>query len=58
MVELQNVSMAQWREYMELIAKYDWATEGFTAPAGTLLTREEATEIRNNLVKLASGAVV
>jgi hypothetical protein len=41
-----------WNEMMMLIAKYDWAVEGFPAPAGEKLSREEATNIRNGLVKL------
>lgn len=44
---------AKWDEYMRLIAEYDWAVEGFSAPAGTEISRETATEIRSNLVKLA-----
>lgn len=32
------------------IAKYDWAVEGFPAPAGVTLTRKEATDKRNALV--------
>ena len=45
--------MSKYNEMLKLIAQYDWAVEGFPAPEGTKLTREEATEIRNGLVKLA-----
>lgn len=43
----------QWKEVQKLIAQYDWAVEGFPAPEGTELTREEAVEVRNALVKVA-----
>ena len=45
--------MNKYNEMLKPIAEYDWAVEGFPAPAGTELTREEATEIRKGLVKLA-----
>ena len=45
--------MQKWNEIMRLIAQYDWAVEGFPAPAGVTLSREDATEIRNGLVGLA-----
>jgi len=41
-----------WNELMELIAKYDWAVEGFSPPADCMLTRSEAVKIREGLVKL------
>lgn len=44
----------KWQEYLTLIAQYDWAVEGLSKPAGCLLTRAAATDIRNNLVKLAA----
>ena len=42
-----------YKEYQKLIAQYDWAVEGFQAPEGTEVTREQAVEIRTNLVNLA-----
>lgn len=46
-------TIKEWNEVMKLIAQYDWAVEGFPAPEGTELTREEAVEVRNALVKVA-----
>lgn len=41
-----------FEEMMLLIAKYDWATEGFPSPADNKLSREDAIKIRNSLVNL------
>jgi hypothetical protein len=45
--------MQVFNELLKLIAQYDWATEGAPRPQGVTLSREEATTIRNGLVKLA-----
>ena len=42
----------KFEEMMKLIAQYDWAVEGFPAPEGVLLSREDAVTIRNGLVTL------
>lgn len=44
-------------EMLELIAKYDWATEGFPAPEGNELSREDAVKIRNKLVEATRDLV-
>ena len=49
-------SLEVWRELNKMIAQYDWAVEGYPAPASNDLTREQAVELRNSLVKLAGEA--
>lgn len=43
---------AKFQEVMRLIAQYDWAVEGAPIPDGVSLTRQEATDVRNALVKM------
>lgn len=40
-----------WNESLEKIAVLDWAVEGFPAPYGETLSRSEAVDKRNNLVR-------
>lgn len=44
----------KYQEYQRLIAEYDWAVEGMSAPKGNSVSRTVAVEIRTNLVNLAS----
>jgi hypothetical protein len=53
---MENVNYTLWQQHLALIAQYDWAVEGFPAPEGLKMSREEAVEMRNQLVKL-SGKV-
>ncbi len=46
-----------WNEMMELIAKYDWAVEGFMPPVGMKVSKENAVTIRNALVNLTKEIV-
>lgn len=50
---MANPNYELWQKHLALIAEYDWATEGFPAPEGIKMSREEAIEIRNQLVKLS-----
>lgn len=45
--------MRIYDEYQRLISMYDWAVEGWPAPETSVVNREQAVEIRNNLVGLA-----
>lgn len=42
-----------FRELMELIARYDWATEDAQSPRDNQLTQAQAKLLRNELVSLA-----
>ena len=53
--EMQKNNWSEWaifQELMRLISQYDWAVEGAPVPEGVMLTRYEATQVRNGLVKL------
>lgn len=54
---MEDANYNLWQQHLALIAQYDWAVEGFPAPEGLKMTREDAIDIRNQLVKL-SGKVV
>lgn len=51
---MNKLAYNQYKELQKLIAQYDWAVEGFPAPKGNELTREEAVAVRNSLVMTAS----
>lgn len=53
---MENANYNLWKQHLALIAQYDWAVEGMPAPEGLKMSREEAIEMRNQLVKL-SGKV-
>jgi hypothetical protein len=50
---MSETQYAQFREMLQLIAKYDWATEGAPPPQDNTLSRQGAIAIRNGLVQLA-----
>jgi hypothetical protein len=50
---MQQEQHKQFNEMLKLIARYDWAVEGFPAPADMDISQQTGINIRNGLVNLA-----